>query len=154
MSKRSGMPCAIRRFFSATHFGHARIRMTRHILRVYDEPVFGRRINSGLDRVENFNYLARHMFFARRGENWEREFEEQLNRASSLVILANACVLWNAVHLRAVYQQLQSEGFEFEPADFLHASPYPFEHIIPYGQYFFNLRRKDRKDPFSNAHRL
>ena len=67
------------------------------------------------------------MFFARRGENWEREFEEQLNRASSLVILANACVLWNAVHLTEVYQELQSDGFEFEPEDFLHVSLYAFE---------------------------
>ena len=131
-----------------------RIRKTRHILRVYDEPAFRRRINSGLDRVENFNNLGRHMFFARRGENWEREFEEQLNRASSLVILANCCVLWNAVHLSEVYQALQSEGFDFEPQDFHHVSPYAFEHIIPYGQYFFNLRRRDRKDAFSNAHRL
>ena len=131
-----------------------RIHRTRHILRVYDEPVFRRRINAGLDRVENFNNLARHMFFARRGENWERDFEEQLNRASSLAILANACVLWNAVHLSEVYQQLQSEGFEFEPTDFLHVSPYAFEHIIPYGQYFFNLRKKQRKDAFSKAHWL
>ncbi len=62
-----------------------RIRKTRHILRVYDEPPFRRRINSGLDRVENFNYLARHMFFARRGENWEREYEEQTDTQKNQV---------------------------------------------------------------------
>ncbi len=70
-----------------------RIVKTRHILRTYDDPDFRRRVNAGLDRIENFNCLARHMFFARRGENWERDFEEQLNRATSLMILANACVL-------------------------------------------------------------
>ncbi len=112
------------------------------------------RINSGLDRVENFNYLARHLFYARRGENWEREFEEQHNRASALLILANACVLWNSVHLSEIYQKLKSEGLEFLPEDFRHVSPYAFEHIIPYGQYFFNLRRKNRRDAFSRAQRL
>ena len=117
-----------------------RIRRTRHILRVYDEPVFRRRTNAGLDRVENLNYLARHVFFARRGENWEREFEEELNRASSLAILANACFLWHAVHLSEVYQQLQSEGFEFQPADFLHVSLYAFEHIIPYRRALVSYR--------------
>lgn len=94
------------------------------------------------------------MFFARRGENWEREFEEQLNRASSLMIIANACVLWNAVHLTELYHQLVSEGCDFKPEDFLHVSPYPFEHIIPYGQYFFNTRRNDRKQAFDNAKSL
>ena len=76
-----------------------RLYRTRFMLRYYDEPEWRRRINAGLDRMENFNNLARHLFFARRGENWEREFEEQLNRACSLLILANACILWNAVHL-------------------------------------------------------
>ena len=89
-----------------------RIVKTRHILRTYGEPEFRRRVNAGLDRIENFNYLARHIFFARRGENWEREFEEQLNRATSLMIVANACVLWNAVHLSELVKELKEEGFD------------------------------------------
>ena len=104
--------------------------------------------------MENFNYLCRHMFFARRGENWEREFEEQLNRASSLAILANACVLWNAIHLSELVKQLKKEGFDFEPGDLEHVSLYAFEHIIPYGQYFFDLRRRERKDALIEAHNL
>ncbi len=131
-----------------------RIFKTCHILRAYDEPAHRRRISAGLDRVENFNNLARHLFFARRGENWEREFEEQLNRASALLILTNACVLWNSVHFSEIYQELQSEDFDFLPEDFRHVSPYAFEHIIPYGQYFFDLRRKERRDAFSKAPHL
>ena len=131
-----------------------RIVKTRHILRTYGDPEFRRRVNAGLDRIENFNFLARHIFFARRGENWEREFEEQLNRASSLMIVANACVLWNAVHLSELVKELKEEEFEFEPDDLRHVSPYAFEHIIQYGQYFFNLKMRDRKDALSNAHEL
>jgi TnpA family transposase len=127
---------------------------TNFIMRYYDEASLRRRINTGLNRVELFNYLARHLFFARRGENWERDFEQQRNRASALLLLANACVLWNAVQLSEVFQRLRAEGFEFQPEDFVHVSPYAFEHIIPYGQYFFDLRRKDRRDAFSNARRL
>ena len=131
-----------------------RIVKTRHIMRTYGDPEFRRRVNAGLDRIENFNNLTRHMFFARRGENWERDFEEQLNRASGLMILANSCVLWNAIHLSEVVKELKEEGFDFEPDDLRHVSPYAFEHIIPYGQYFFNLRRKERKDALSEAHNL
>jgi hypothetical protein len=35
-----------------------------------------------------------------------------------------------------------------------HVSLYAFEHIIQYGQYFFNLKLRDRKDALSNAHAL
>ena len=70
------------------------------------------------------------------------------------MILANTCVLWNAVHLSELYRQLRSEGIDFRPEDFRHVSPYAFEHIIPYGQYFFNLRRKRRQHAFSKASQL
>ena len=83
-----------------------------------------------------------------------REFEEQLNRASSLMIVANACVLWNAVHLSQVIKELREEGFDFKPDDLRHVSLYAFEHIIQYGQYFFNLKLRRRKDAFSEAHEL
>ncbi len=33
-------------------------------------------------------------------------------------------------------------------------SPYAFEHIIPYGQYFLNLRQKEPKDALSKAHNV
>jgi TnpA family transposase len=131
-----------------------RIYKSRFILKYYDDPPLRRKINTGLTRMENFNYLARHLFFARRGENWEREFEQQLNRASALVVLTNACVLWNAVHLSEVIQQLREEGFEPSREDFRHVSPYAHEHIVPYGEYHFDLRRRDRQDAYVNARQL
>ncbi len=77
-----------------------------------------------------------------------------MNRASSLMIVANACVLWNAVHLSQLIKEPREEGFDFEPDDLRHVSLYAFEHIIQYGQYFFNLKLRDRKDALSNAHAL
>ena len=53
-----------------------------------------------------------------------------------------------------MYQDLQSQGFDVLPEDFRHISPYAFEHIVLYGQYFFNLRRKQRKDAFTRARQL
>jgi TnpA family transposase len=120
-------------------------------MRYYDEVDFRRRINAGLNRMEFFNALARHLFYARRGENWERDIEQQLHRASALLILANACVLWNAVHLTETARQLKELGIRFTPEDFRHISPYAFEHLVPYGQYFFNLKLKDRLEAYSRA---
>jgi TnpA family transposase len=131
-----------------------RIWKTRFIMRYYDETEFRRRIHAALNRMEHFNYLARYLFFARRGENWERDFDQQRNRASALLILANACVLWNTVHLTELAKRLKTGGTEVRPEDFEHISPYAFEHIIPYGQYFFDLKRKEREKAYTEAHYL
>jgi TnpA family transposase len=128
-----------------------RIYKTRFIMRYYDEVEFRRRINAGLNRMEFFNALARHLFYARRGENWERDMDQQLHRASALLILANSCVLWNSVKLSEAVRELRAAGIHFSPEDFHHVSPYAFEHIIPYGQYFFNLRRRGDDDAYSMA---
>ena len=65
------------------------------------------------------------------------------------MIIADACILWNAVHLTELYHELVAEGFDFKPEDLRHTSPYAFEHIIPYGQYFFKKRLTERRDAFS-----
>lgn len=128
-----------------------RIYKTRFIMKYYGDVNFRRRINAGLNRMELFNALARHLFYARRGENWERDFEQQSQRASALMILGNACVLWNAVRLSEMAADFKRNGLSFTPEDFRHVSSYAFEHIVPYGQYFFNLRRKDQADAFARA---
>ena len=104
--------------------------------------------------MEFFNALARHLFYARRGENWERVMEQQLHRASALLILANACVLWNSVKLSDAAQELRAAGVDVTPEEFRHVSPYAFEHIIPYGQYFFNLRKRGDDDSYARAQGL
>ena len=131
-----------------------RIYKTRFVMRYYDEVDFRRKINAGLNRMEFFNALARHLFYARRGENWERVMEQQLHRASALLILANACVLWNSVKLSDAARELRAAGVDVTPEEFRHVSPYAFEHIIPYGQYFFNLRRKEDDDSYTKAQGL
>jgi hypothetical protein len=104
--------------------------------------------------MEFFNALARYLFFARRGENWERDFEQQLHRASALLVLANACVFWNAVQISKVFKQLRAEGAGVREDDLQHISPYAFEHIIPYGEYHFDLRRKSLEGAYLDAREL
>ena len=128
-----------------------RIYKSRFIMRYYHDSVYRRRINAGLNRMEHFNDLARILFFARRGENWERDFEQQLNRASALLLLANACVLWNTVRLSEIYKQIKKEGLPCEPEDFRHISPYAYEHIIPYGEYVFRRRPDEGQEAFEKA---
>lgn len=131
-----------------------RIYESRFVMKYYDEPEYRRRINAGLTRIEHFNDLSRILYFARRGENWEREFEQQLNRASALLFLANACVLWNTVRLSEMYKALKLEGWEINADDFRHVSPYAYEHIIPYGEYQFRKKPDEGREAFENAKKL
>lgn len=131
-----------------------RIYKSRFIMRYYHDPAFRRRINAGLNRIEHFNDLARVLFFARRGENWEREFDQQLNRASALLLLANACVLWNTVRLSEIYKQIKKEELPCSPEDFRHISPYAFEHILPYGEYVFRRQPEEGREAFEKAKQI
>jgi hypothetical protein len=110
--------------------------------------------HAGLARIEHFNELARVLYFARRGENWEREFEQQMNRASALLFLANACVLWNTVRLSETYAKIREEGRPCDALDFRHVSPYAHEHIVPYGDYVFRKRSEEGRDAFDRARQL
>jgi TnpA family transposase len=131
-----------------------RIYKTRFIMRYYDDAPYRRRINAGLARIEHFNELSRVLYFARRGENWEREFEQQLNRASALLFLANACVLWNTVRLSETYKKLREAGLPCDPEDFRHVSPYAHEHIVPYGEYVFRRKPEEGREAFDRARQL
>jgi len=131
-----------------------RLFKTDFILRYYAEPHLRRRIHVGLNRMEAFNGLMRHLFFGRQGQNWERDLEHQANRASALTVLANAVVLWNSVQQTRVIKLLRAEGYKPEPQDFQRISPYAHEHVLPYGQYIFDMRRRRNRNAFVQAHVL
>ena len=73
---------------------------------------------------------------------------------SALLLLANACVLWNTVRLSEMYKQIKQEGLPCEPEDFRHISPYAFEHILPYGEYVFRKQPGEGREAFEKAKQL
>lgn len=129
-----------------------RLFKTCFMLRYYADPEFRRRINAGMNRAELFNALCRHLHFGRFGQNWERELEEQVNRASALAIVASIVALRNTVYMTATAKKARAEGLDFEAEDLWHVSPYAYEHVIPYGRYLFNLRKHHARDVFVAAH--
>lgn len=131
-----------------------RISKTIHILKCYDDPERRRRSSAGLNRIESYHTLARHLFYGRQGQNWERELEEQASRASCLAVLANVVILWNSVHLTTQLKALRAKGIEVLPEDFRHVSPYAYEHVLPYGQYVFDLRKRHNREAFVQAQKL
>jgi hypothetical protein len=97
-----------------------------------------RRVQTGLNKGDARNALARALFFNRLGELRDRTWENQTYRASGLNLLTAAIVLWNTVYLEKAVGRLQAEG-RYPPDDLLaHVSPLAWEHIILTGEYNWN----------------
>ena len=61
------------------------------------------------------------------------------NQAMCLNLLTNVVVVWNTVYMQAVLDQLRLERYPVQEEDLVHLSPARFEHINPYGKYYFAI---------------
>jgi hypothetical protein len=59
-----------------------------------------------------------------------------------LNLLTNAVVVWNTMYMQAVLDQLHAEGYPLQEDDLVHVSPERFEHINPYGKYYFEIEEQ------------
>jgi TnpA family transposase len=88
-----------------------------------------RRVQSGLNKGEAKNALARAVFFNRLGELRDRRFENQRYRASGLNLVVAAIVLWNTVYLERSTMALRAHGQTVDDTLLPHLSPLGWEHI-------------------------
>jgi TnpA family transposase len=115
-----------------------RIEKTIFILEYASNPQFRRRIQVGLNKGEEAHGLARVVFFGRRGQFWERELQEQLQKASCLNILVNAIVIWNTKYLTKAWKAYKENHPDADEDLLKHISPLNWEHINFLGMYFFD----------------
>ncbi|SEO06915.1 Tn3 transposase DDE domain-containing protein [Cryobacterium luteum] len=98
-------------------------------------PELRRRVQTGLNKGEARNALARAVFFNRLGELRDRSYDNQRHRASGLNLLTAAITLWNTVYLEHTITTTK------HPADdplLDHLSPLGWEHINLTGDYTWN----------------
>lgn len=94
-----------------------------------------RRVQTGLNKGEARNALAKALFLGRLGELRDRTRENQSHRASGLNLLTAAIILWNTVYLGKAVEQLEAEGRMLPEELLRHVSPLHWEHIILTGEY-------------------
>lgn len=58
------------------------------------------------------------------------------------------------MHLTERLEILRAEGMEIDPDDLRHISLYAYEHILPYGEYAFDFRRRSRTGALVKARRF
>ena len=119
-----------------------RLMKTLHILRYIQEEPLRDAIQLQLNRGEFRHILAKWLFFANQGGFRSGDYEEVMNKASSLSLLSNAVLVWNTVHIARIVDQLRAAGHEVRDEDLARVSPLAHAHVIPNGSYFQSPRRR------------
>ena len=107
-----------------------------------------RRVQSGLNKGEARNALARAVFFNRLGELRDRSFENQRYRASGLNLATAAIILWNTVYLDRAVQALKENGQPINDDLLRHLSPLGWDHINLTGDYAWQNNKSVEKGKF------
>jgi TnpA family transposase len=98
-----------------------------------------RRNLRGLNKGEAIWSVARAVTIGQDGKMSEREFNAQMNRASSTMLLVAVLSAWNTVYLDRVVTALRDRG-EIIPDEYLaHVSPIGWQHVNLLGRYEFDL---------------
>ena len=120
---------------------YGRLVKTLFILRYLESQDYRRRINAQLNKGESLHALRDFLFVADKGVIRRKQEEAQTNQAMCLNLITNAVVVWNTVYMQAVLDRLGREGLPVEEDDLAHLSPARFEHVNPYGKYFFPMEQ-------------
>lgn len=99
-----------------------------------------RRNLRGLNKGEAIWGAARAISsIGREGEMYDRDFDAQLNRASSTMLLVAMLSTWNTVYLDNIVNTLRANGTEIADEHLGHISPLGWQHINFLGRYQFDL---------------
>jgi TnpA family transposase len=99
-----------------------------------------RRNLRGLNKGEAIWGAARAISsIGREGEMYDRDFDAQLNRASSTMLLVAMLSAWNTVYLDNIVNTLRANGAEISDEHLGHISPLGWQHINLLGRYQFDL---------------
>ena len=125
-----------------------RLERTLFTLQWLQSPELRRRVQSGLNKGEAKNALARAVFFNRLGELRDQSFENQRYRASGLNLVVAAIVLGNTVYLERAIKGLREAGQRVEDSLLTHLSPLGWEHINLTGDYVWHANKRVAKARF------
>ena len=115
-----------------------RIIKTQYILRYLTDPELRRTIQRQLNKGEYRHKLPRWIFFANQGEFTTGDYEEIMNKASSLSLVSNAILYWNTIKINDTVESLRQQGEDIQDGTLSHISLLPFKHVLPNGTYFID----------------
>ena len=121
-----------------------RLERTLFTLDWLRDPNLRRQAQSGLNKGEARNALARAVFLHRLGEIRDRTFENQVYRASGLNLIVAAIILWNTRYLQQALDELDRIGKPIPTGRIRHIAPLAWEHIGLTGDYVWTDERQPK----------
>lgn len=118
---------------------HHKLERTAYILEYLRDEALRRRVRIALNRGESLHSLARALFFGQLGQFRERLLEDQMHRASCLMLLIAAISVWNAVYLQKALETMRAAGVTIDETLLRHTFPLGWSHINFFGKYDFDL---------------
>ena len=117
-----------------------RLERSLFLLEWLRSPELRHRVQTGLNKAEARNALARAVFFYRLGRLRDRAYENQQLRAKGLNLLVAAIVLWNTVYLGRAAEALRRHGHHVPEELLAHVWPLGWDHINLAGDYVWGER--------------
>ncbi|MFI6061809.1 Tn3 family transposase [Streptomyces sp. NPDC051286] len=112
-----------------------RVIRTVQLLRYLSDAPLRRRVTAATNKVEAFNGFSQWLGFGNRGVIADNDPVEQEKAMKFNALLTNTVVFHNALDMAEIVRQLLEEGWEIDPEDLAHISPYLTEHINRFGEY-------------------
>jgi len=99
------------------------------------EPDLRHRVQTGLNKGEARNNLARAVFLNRLGQMHDRTYDDQQHRAAGCNLVVAAIILWNTVYLAAAVEALRRSGVDVQDELLRHVWPLGWDHVSLTGDY-------------------
>lgn len=112
-----------------------RVIRTVQLLRYLTDAPLRRRVTAATNKVESFNRFSQWIGFGNQGVIADNDPVEQEKAMKFNSLLTNAVIFHNALDIAEIVRQLLEEGWEIDPEDLAHISPYLTEHIKRFGEY-------------------
>lgn len=112
---------------NATHAAFrevGRVIRTVQRLRYLSDAPLRRRVTAATNKVESFNRFSQWIGFGNRGVIADNDPVEQEKAMKFNALLTNAVIFHNALDIAEIVRQLLEEGWEIDPEDLAHISPY------------------------------
>ncbi|MFD7705378.1 Tn3 family transposase [Streptomyces caelestis] len=111
-----------------------RVIRTVQLLRYLSDPPLRRRVTAATNKVESFTRFSQWVGFGDQGVLADNDPIEQEKAMKFNALLTNAVIFHNALDIAEIIRQLLEEGWEIDPEDLAHLSPYPTGHIKRFGE--------------------
>jgi TnpA family transposase len=129
------LACGPRNHFYRAVRELGRVFKTIFILASLTDPALRRRVRRGLLKGEQRQALARHVHEGKRGQTEGRDWQQQMSRASCLVLILAAIISWQIREMDTVLRHWDPVDEGIDPAWLPHISPMGWDNVILYGEY-------------------